>query len=131
MTGCGRLQPVEGASDISVTIRSRVPVHLRLRTRPTDSEPANRFSCNGTFPVSPDGQRLCASTKTEDRKEAEAYIVKLKLDAHRQTHLGIKPARFWCEAAVRYLELKVEVACDGGPLREVRNGESFRCRRAD
>jgi integrase len=59
--------------------------------------------------VLPNGQRLCASTKTEDRKEAEAYIVKLKLDAHRQTHLGIKPARFWCEAVVRYLEVKVSL----------------------
>jgi len=59
--------------------------------------------------VLPNGQRLCASTKTEDRKEAEAFIVKLKLDAHRQTHLGIKPARLWCEAVVRYLEVKASL----------------------
>lgn len=59
--------------------------------------------------VLPNGQRLCGSTKTEDRKEAEAYVVKLKLEAHRQAHLGIKATRYWREAVVRYLEVKASL----------------------
>ena len=64
--------------------------------------------------VLPNGQRLCGSTKTEDRKEAEAFVVNVKLEAHRQTHLGIKPKRYWREAVVRYLEVKA-------PLRSIRD----------
>lgn len=52
------------------------------------------------------GKRLRQSAGTEDREEAEALLAKLKLDAYRETHFGIKPQRSWQEAVVRYLSLK-------------------------
>lgn len=54
----------------------------------------------------PNGKRVRQSTGTEDRADAEAFLAKLKLDAYRETHFGIKPQRSWQEAVVRYLELK-------------------------
>jgi integrase len=49
------------------------------------------------------GQRIRQSTGTENRKEAEALLAKLKLDAFREAKFGIKPQRTWQEAVVRYL----------------------------
>jgi integrase len=54
----------------------------------------------------PNGKRVRQSAGTDIREDAEAYLAKLKLDAYRETHFGIKPARSWQEAVVRYLELK-------------------------
>ncbi len=54
----------------------------------------------------PNGTRVRQSAGTESREDAEAYLAKLKLDAYRETHFGIKPQRSWQEAVVRYLELK-------------------------
>jgi hypothetical protein len=54
----------------------------------------------------PNGKRVRQSAGTEDRNDAEAYLAKLKLDAYRETHFGIKPQRSWQEAVVRFLELK-------------------------
>lgn len=54
----------------------------------------------------PNGQRVRQSAGTESREDAEALLAKLKLDAYRGHHFGIKPQRSWQEAAVRYLELK-------------------------
>jgi len=54
----------------------------------------------------PNGKRIRQSAGTEDRQDAEAYLAKLKLDAYRETHFGIKPQRSWQEAVIRYLELK-------------------------
>lgn len=54
----------------------------------------------------PNGQRIRQSAGTENREDAEALLAKLKLDAYRGHHFGIKPQRSWQEAAVRYLELK-------------------------
>lgn len=54
----------------------------------------------------PNGQRIRQSAGTECREDAEALLAKLKLDAYRGHHFGIKPQRSWQEAAVRYLELK-------------------------
>jgi integrase len=54
----------------------------------------------------PNGKRVRQSAGTEDRADAEAFLAKLKLDAYRETHFGIKPKRSWQEAVVRYLELK-------------------------
>ena len=54
----------------------------------------------------PNGQRVRQSAGTENREDAEALLAKLKLDAYRGHHFGIKPQRSWQEAAVRYLELK-------------------------
>lgn len=58
---------------------------------------------NGTLA---NGKQLRQSAGTEDRTEAEALLAKLKLDAYRETHFGIKPPRAWQEAVVRYLTLK-------------------------
>ncbi len=52
--------------------------------------------------VLPNGQRLCGSTKTENRKEAEAFVAKARHEAYEQGQLGISPPRTWQEAVVRY-----------------------------
>ncbi len=52
------------------------------------------------------GKRVRQSSGTEDRAEAEAFLAKIKLDAYRQVHFGVKPHRSWQEAVVRYLEVK-------------------------
>lgn len=54
----------------------------------------------------PNGKRIRQSAGTESREEAEAYLAKLKLDAYREAHFGIKPERTWQEAVVRYLAVK-------------------------
>lgn len=54
----------------------------------------------------PNGQRIRQSAGTETREDAEALLAKLKLDAYRGHHFGIKPERSWQEAVVRYLDLK-------------------------
>ena len=54
----------------------------------------------------PNGQRVRQSAGTESREDAEALLAKIKLDAYRGHHFGIKPQRSWQEAVVRYLELK-------------------------
>ncbi len=54
----------------------------------------------------PNGQRIRQSAGTESREDAEALLAKLKLDAYRGHHFGIKPQRTWQEAVVRYLEIK-------------------------
>lgn len=56
--------------------------------------------------VLPDGRRLRGSTKTESRKDAEAHLAKLKLEAYRGELFGMKPKRSWQEAVVRYLTVK-------------------------
>jgi len=56
--------------------------------------------------VLPNGERVRASTKTENKEEARAFLAKLKLDTYRQAHLGIKRTRYWREAVVRYFEVK-------------------------
>jgi integrase len=54
----------------------------------------------------PNGKRVRQSSGTDIKEDAEAYLAKLKLDAYRETHFGIKPQRSWQEAVVRYLEVK-------------------------
>ena len=54
----------------------------------------------------PNGQRVRQSAGTEDRKEAEALLAKLKVEAFKAAHFGIKPQRSWQEAVVRYLSSK-------------------------
>jgi len=54
----------------------------------------------------PNGKRVRQSAGTEIKEDAAAYLAKLRLDAYRETHFGIKPQRSWQEAVVRYLELK-------------------------
>ena len=52
------------------------------------------------------GKRLRQSSGTEDRADAEALLAKLKLEAYREVHFGVKPQRSWQEAVVRYLAVK-------------------------
>lgn len=54
----------------------------------------------------PNGQRVRQSAGTENREDAEALLAKLKLDAYRGHHFGIKPQRSWQEAVIRYLDIK-------------------------
>ena len=54
----------------------------------------------------PNGKRIRQSAGTESREEAEALLAKLKLDAYRELHFGIKPHRSWQEAVLRYLSIK-------------------------
>jgi hypothetical protein len=57
----------------------------------------------------PDGRRIRQSAGTENLEEAHALLAKLKLDAYRETHFGIKPKRSWQEAVVRYLAIKASL----------------------
>lgn len=54
----------------------------------------------------PNGQRVCGSSKTEDRQQAEAYLAKLRYESFQTAVLGVKPKRTWQEAVVRYLAVK-------------------------
>jgi integrase len=54
----------------------------------------------------PNGIYLRESSRTIDRKQAEAYLAKVRHDAYMAGYLGIKPKRSWQEAVVRYLEIK-------------------------
>ena len=56
--------------------------------------------------VLPNGQRIRRSTGTQNRKEAKAFVAKLKHEAHGASFFGIKPQRSWQEAVVRYLAVK-------------------------
>jgi len=71
--------------------------------------------------VLPDGRRIRQSAGTESRAEAEAFLARLKADAYRDSHLGIKQKRSWQEAVVRYLSIKATI----------RSAENYRgiCRR--
>jgi integrase len=59
--------------------------------------------------VLPNGRRICGSTKTESKKDAEAYVAKLKHEAYEQGPLGVRPPRTWKEAVVRYLSVKANL----------------------
>ena len=59
--------------------------------------------------VLPNGRRVCGSTKTESRKEAEAFVSRLKREAYEQGALGVRPPRRWQEAVVRYLSVKANL----------------------
>lgn len=55
------------------------------------------------------GKRVCGSTQTEDRRQAEAYLAKLRHEAFQEAMLGVKPKRTWQEAVVRYLAVKANL----------------------
>ncbi|MGH6832949.1 MAG: tyrosine-type recombinase/integrase, partial [Methyloceanibacter sp.] len=59
--------------------------------------------------VLPNGRRVCGSTKAESRKEAEAFVCRLKREAYEQGPLGVRPPRTWQEAVVRYLSVKTNL----------------------
>jgi integrase len=52
----------------------------------------------------PGGREIRQSTGTEDRKDAEEYEAKLKLERWRQVRMGDKPRRTWQEAVVRWID---------------------------
>jgi integrase len=54
----------------------------------------------------PNGKRVRQSAGTDNKEDAQAYLAKIKLDAYRETHFGIKIQRSWQEAVVRYLDVK-------------------------
>jgi hypothetical protein len=57
----------------------------------------------------PNGKRIRQSAGTEIRTDAEALLAKIRLEAFREHHFGIKPQRTWQEAVVRYLAIKVNL----------------------
>lgn len=54
----------------------------------------------------PNGKRIRQSAGTENRKDAEALLAKIRLNAYQEFHFGVKPKRTWQEAVVRYLAIK-------------------------
>jgi len=56
--------------------------------------------------VLPNGKRIRQSSGTDDRKEAEALVTSLKVEAFKEAHFGVKPKRSRQEAVVRFLEVK-------------------------
>lgn len=57
----------------------------------------------------PDGREIRQSSRSENREDAEALLAKLRLEAYREFHFGIKRQRSWQEAVVRYLEVKARL----------------------
>ena len=57
----------------------------------------------------PNGKRIRQSAGTENRQDAEALLAKIRLEAFREHHFGIKPHRSWQEAVVRYLTIKANL----------------------
>lgn len=57
----------------------------------------------------PSGKRIRQSSGTEIREDAEALLAKIRLDAFRELHFGIKPQRSWQDAVVRYLAIKANL----------------------
>lgn len=53
--------------------------------------------------TAPNGQRICESAQTKNRKEAEEYHDKLKSEYWRRYKLKEKPRRLWQEAVVQWL----------------------------
>lgn len=53
--------------------------------------------------TAPNGQRIRCSAETEDRKQAQEYHDRLKVEKWRVHKLGEKPRRTWQDAVVRWL----------------------------
>jgi integrase len=75
--------------------------------------------------VLPNGERVRRSARTENREEAEALLAKLKLDAYREAHFGIKPKRSWQDAVVRYLSIKANLRSIGDVRRICRKLDPY------
>jgi len=50
------------------------------------------------------GRRIQKSTGTEDRKAAEEYHDRMKVDLWEQSRLGVKPGYLWQDAVIRWLK---------------------------
>ncbi|WP_256212012.1 site-specific integrase [Nitrosomonas communis] len=57
----------------------------------------------------PNDKRIRQSAGTESRQDAEALLAKIRLEAFREHHFGIKPQRSWQEAVVRHLTIKANL----------------------
>ncbi len=75
--------------------------------------------------VLPNGKRIRQSSGTDNREAAEALVAKIRLDAFRETHLGIKPKRSWQEAVVRYLKVKASLRSMRDVRRICRNLDAY------
>lgn len=75
--------------------------------------------------VLPNGNRLRGSSRTTDRKEAEALLAKLRHEAFQEAYLGIKPKRTWQEAVVRYLAAKANLRSINDIRRIMRNLDPY------
>ncbi|MDA8384319.1 MAG: site-specific integrase [Betaproteobacteria bacterium] len=67
-----------------------------------------------------DGRRIQQSTGTTDKVKAQELHDKLKASLWDQERLGIKPARSWREAVVRWLEETSEKATHKEDIRKLR-----------
>jgi hypothetical protein len=92
-----------------------------FRKKPRHEAPSHR--CHAFVLMNEPALMVRESSGTEDRAEAEAFLVRLKVDAYRDSHLGIKQKRTWQEAVVRYLSVKASI----------RSAENYRgiCRKLD
>lgn len=68
----------------------------------------------------PDGQEIRQSTGTENRKDAEEYEAKMKLETWRQARMGDRPRHAWQEAAVRWIEETAHKASQKDDLMHLR-----------
>jgi len=50
-----------------------------------------------------DGRRVCRSTRLQDERQAEEYVVRLKAEAFEAVRRGIPVDRSWQDAVVRYV----------------------------
>lgn len=65
------------------------------------------------------GKRICQSTGTSDREEAERYLARLMEQDRKASVYGVRPARTFRTAATHYLnefEHKKSLACDAQDL---------------
>ncbi|MBF0588712.1 MAG: site-specific integrase [Magnetococcales bacterium] len=56
--------------------------------------------------TTPDGRRIRKSTGTRNKQEAQELHDRIKADLWRQSKMGDKPAYYWDDAVVRYLQEK-------------------------
>ncbi len=59
--------------------------------------------------ILPNGVRIRRSAQTANKDEALALAARLRAEAFKEKHLGVKRRRTWQEAVVRYLALKSQL----------------------
>jgi integrase len=72
-----------------------------------------------------DGRRIQQSTGTCDKKEAQEYEAKLRADHWEHRRLGVKPKRFWKEAALQWLKETSHKATHESDKRKLRWLDKF------
>ena len=73
----------------------------------------------------PNGREIRQSSRSERREDAEALLAKIRLEAYREFHFGVKRQRSWQEAVVRYLEVKARLRSYRDVVRICRNLHSY------